>query len=286
MERPHRCVKKNIMPDDATNAALINYAGQVTSSSTNAMAQQKLNRKTMRYNDEWAYRQREWALADWDKQNEYNSPSSQMARLKAAGLNPNLVYGHGADAQSQGAPRSTASPSWNPKAPEASFSTGAALSMYYDIKMKKATLDNMEIQNKILQKDYEYKDLNVQGIYDYNIKYTGNDGDPDKPANYMLDKRDYEIQNARNRANLLMTQSEIALATREVSISQAFEKLAQLRIQNAKTEQEKKNLEAAYDGIKASSRLKELDKEFAETLHGRWDNYILKALGLLLNLKK
>lgn len=31
----------------------------------------------------------------WNRSNEYNNPSSQMARLKAAGLNPNLVYGSG-----------------------------------------------------------------------------------------------------------------------------------------------------------------------------------------------
>lgn len=29
----------------------------------------------------------------WNKQNEYNAPSAQMQRLRAAGLNPNLVYG-------------------------------------------------------------------------------------------------------------------------------------------------------------------------------------------------
>ena len=33
---------------------------------------------------------------------EYNTPANQMARLKAAGLNPNLVYGNGADAQFSG----------------------------------------------------------------------------------------------------------------------------------------------------------------------------------------
>ena len=31
----------------------------------------------------------------WNMQNAYNSPSSQMERLQAAGLNPNLVYGNG-----------------------------------------------------------------------------------------------------------------------------------------------------------------------------------------------
>jgi hypothetical protein len=31
----------------------------------------------------------------WQMQNKYNTPSSQMARLKAAGLNPALIYGSG-----------------------------------------------------------------------------------------------------------------------------------------------------------------------------------------------
>lgn len=32
-------------------------------------------------------------LSSWMMQNEYNSPSEQMQRLKDAGLNPNLIYG-------------------------------------------------------------------------------------------------------------------------------------------------------------------------------------------------
>lgn len=35
------------------------------------------------------------AMYSWDLANQYNSPKEQMARLKAAGLNPNLVYGSG-----------------------------------------------------------------------------------------------------------------------------------------------------------------------------------------------
>lgn len=37
-----------------------------------------------------------------NKQNEYNKPVNQMARLREAGLNPNLVYGNGADTLSAG----------------------------------------------------------------------------------------------------------------------------------------------------------------------------------------
>lgn len=34
-------------------------------------------------------------LEYWNLQNSYNAPAAQVARLKAAGLNPNLVYGNG-----------------------------------------------------------------------------------------------------------------------------------------------------------------------------------------------
>lgn len=40
-----------------------------------------------------AKQNREWQLQQWRMENEYNSPAQQMQRLKAAGLNPNLLYG-------------------------------------------------------------------------------------------------------------------------------------------------------------------------------------------------
>lgn len=43
-------------------------------------------------NRQLAEYQNEWNLAQWNRENEYNSPEQQLARLKAAGLNPNLAY--------------------------------------------------------------------------------------------------------------------------------------------------------------------------------------------------
>lgn len=36
---------------------------------------------------------RKWNLEQWHRQNKYNHPTEQMARLVSAGLNPNLIYG-------------------------------------------------------------------------------------------------------------------------------------------------------------------------------------------------
>lgn len=47
----------------------------------------------------------------WDYQNAYNTPQAQMARLEAAGLNPNLIYGSGAGGMN------TAGPLTSPEVP-------------------------------------------------------------------------------------------------------------------------------------------------------------------------
>lgn len=46
--------------------------------------QQKLNQEAFQHDVDM-----------WNRQNAYNTPSAQMERLQAAGLNPNLVYGNG-----------------------------------------------------------------------------------------------------------------------------------------------------------------------------------------------
>lgn len=51
-------------------------------------------------NERMQQRQNEWNLEQWQRNNEYNSPAAQMQRLKAAGLNPDLMYGQNASGAS------------------------------------------------------------------------------------------------------------------------------------------------------------------------------------------
>lgn len=44
-------------------------------------------------------------LAQWERQNLYNTPSAQMARFKEAGLNPNLIYGQGTAGNAASSPQ-------------------------------------------------------------------------------------------------------------------------------------------------------------------------------------
>ena len=62
----------------------INQAGNIIST---AMANDA--------NERMQYQQNAWNLEQWNRNNSYNHPAAQMQRLKAAGLNPDLMYGQG-----------------------------------------------------------------------------------------------------------------------------------------------------------------------------------------------
>lgn len=62
----------------------------------------KLMAQASEYNKELASWQNDLALKNWNLENAYNTPEAQMQRFLAAGLNPNLVYGAGANSGNAG----------------------------------------------------------------------------------------------------------------------------------------------------------------------------------------
>lgn len=57
------------------------------------------------FNKKLAEKQNEYNLNMWKLQAEYNSPQAQMERFRAAGLNPNLIYGQGNNGNMSNAPQ-------------------------------------------------------------------------------------------------------------------------------------------------------------------------------------
>lgn len=70
-------------------------------------AQREENRLNRTYNQMLARQQNQWNLEQWQRENYYNSPAAQMARLRQAGLNPDLMYGQGTTGNSFGSPEMT-----------------------------------------------------------------------------------------------------------------------------------------------------------------------------------
>lgn len=85
-------------------------------------AQREENRLNREWNLNLARMQNQWNIDQWNRENAYNDPYMVMARLKDAGLNPDLVYQNGA-AQSP----SAASPEMTAGAPSSPVDTSGML---------------------------------------------------------------------------------------------------------------------------------------------------------------
>lgn len=121
-------------------------------------------RRHQRKTDERQYKhQKEMAkyayskdLEMWNRSNTYNTPQQQMERLKQGGLNPNLVYGSGA--QAQGASQL---PKYN--APTADYKAGPTadfqgmLGQYVNIEQQKASINLTNKQAEVAQQTAKNK---------------------------------------------------------------------------------------------------------------------------------
>lgn len=91
----------------------------------------------------------------WRMNNEYNHPSAQLARLREAGLNPNLLYGQGVS----GATGSSGAP---PKAVEEKpWQIGNPLAAFQNTKIQNLTADNLRAQNTQIMNDAALKAANT-----------------------------------------------------------------------------------------------------------------------------
>lgn len=84
--------------------ALINTGAMLYDSNQNRKAAARNTNLTIdaqKREAELAYQR---SVEMWNKQNMYNDPESQMARFKAAGLNPHLIYGQGNPGNATGTP--------------------------------------------------------------------------------------------------------------------------------------------------------------------------------------
>ena len=77
--------------------AVASLVGGLAISRSNRKAQKEQNKADREFTEYMYNMERQDAQKDWERQNAYNSPEEQMNRLRQAGLNPNLVYGKGAD---------------------------------------------------------------------------------------------------------------------------------------------------------------------------------------------
>lgn len=263
-------------------AAGANLLGQ----GINAASTSSMNKQTRRFNN-WMYdKQREHALQDYNSQNEYNSPASQMARLKTAGLNPNLVYGNGNSVQNAAPVRSSDSGSWNPDAPQ--FNPGdaasAGLSAYYSSQIQQQNIDNLKAQNTVLLEEAALKEAQRQNLAVQTLNTAVQTSSTQFDYDFKSEIRDISLDAAKTslakqKADLTYTldnNDRQSLLTAN-SLQNGLEDILTKRLNRAKTEDERQLIRAQIKNVKASTDLQELDANLKRNGIQPSDNLIFRV---------
>jgi hypothetical protein len=252
---------------------LIAAGASLAGSAINAGSQSRTNQSQLSYSREMYDKQRADALADWSRQNQYNSPKEQMMRFKEAGLNPNLIYG-----QQTQAPvvRSSSVEGYSPRAPQVDLGNAAAmglqgLSTYQDTQLKdvqtnlvKEQIKNASTDNMLKQLDWAEKNIKLpyaQQMAEANAQALRIQNEQRLvDLQFSKDNNPIRLETGQYQLNNLI--SDLAVKVQNMNLSKAQEALAYQTIKNLKKE-----------GV-----LKELDTNLKQQGIQPGDNVIFRIL--------
>jgi len=247
-----------------------------------AVASGTANRAQRRYNDRVAWRERVWALEDWNRQNAYNSPAAQMERLRQAGLNPNLVYGHGADAQANQMPRGVDSKSYNPDVPR--FNLGGPAMMYFQSQLMKKEIEKKDAEIATGWNDAALRAAQILSTLQGTEASKFDLGQRQRLADTAYNTATQHLENMQNENRVLTNRDEREAAMNAQNLRSAAESILNLREQRAKSVQEREHIKQQIENLKTSKQLQELEIEWMKNGKTKGDWYFWRYLNDALNI--
>lgn len=273
---------------------IIAAGASLAGSGINAASTAGTNKKARKFAQQQALQQREWSLSDWAMQNEYNHPSSQMARLREAGLNPNLVYGNGADTSS-GPIRNSEPATWRPEAPQVNLSGAVTegLSAYYDTQIKQAQIDNLRAQNTVATQDALLKAAQIIQTTAATGKTTADTQSTlfDNQLKSELKQTSMEaaklgVEKQKADISYTLNAQELAIASTASSLREAAERILRSRAEREQLPAQRQLIYAQIESLKRDARLKDADLNLKEKGIQPGDNLFLRMLGQMLTNPK
>lgn len=195
-------------------------------------------------------RQREankWNRESWHMQNAYNTPAAQMARFKAAGLNPNLIYGQGNSGNSGDISPAKAAP-YEMKDPNLQGELGK----YTQIKNTEQVTDNLEKQNELLARQAEYtRALELKTIQEtHNLvpagtSLTATASVAPQLADYSVQTKEQDIRLKEKQISVYTAQQQDLIKTTAANLQNLYATKTGINLENLvkaeKVKQEKLN---------------------------------------------
>jgi len=264
--------------------ALMQGQQQKKQNFMNMAYDQFTNWQQRRYNDKMYERQRADALADWNMQNQFNSPAAQMERFKAAGLNPNLIYGQTNEAPSV---RTSSVQSYNPKQTPLRYDTD--FMSYFDANLKAVQTDNLKAASEVARQEAILKAAQTAGVIastaktDQDTKMGAfNLDQAQKLQGVVLEQAQENLRKTKTEIGISLNEDERRAAMNSMNLREGIERILLLRKQQAKTESEKRSIDQQIDNMKTDNRLKQLDINLKEIGVQPGDNMIFRIIAQYL----
>lgn len=129
-------------------------------------AQRRENEAQRRYNLMLAEKQNKWNIEQWQRNNDYNTPSAVMSRLRSAGINPHMYYSKG---NAMGGV-STSSPEMTSGSPAEAVDTsgmlgqstyGQAVQMAMDKAVQVASIRKLNADTRLTERKADTEEYNT-----------------------------------------------------------------------------------------------------------------------------
>lgn len=266
--------------DPVTIAAIIAGGTALAGTGANAVATGQMNRRSRQFSERMYKMQFADNLRLWEMQNAYNDPKAAKARLKAAGLNPALLYG-GSAAGAAGVASSVSAPS--PIKPEfdvpdfsgigeAGRSVSSAIMSRYDVAIKEKQVENMQKQNDLLVQQIKLAQV------DANRKQFDLDLDTETRPTSVA-SRTAALRQLQANTTLALDSNDRANLQNVVSIAEGMERILSARVGRDYT-RSLMDTEVLKRGImSAELRLKNENMSFSDPF---WARILMREIENLL----
>ncbi|AXL14904.1 DNA pilot protein [Microviridae sp.] len=242
----------------------------------NALSTQRQNQQSRQWSEKMYARQYGDNINFWNRQNEYNTPAMQMARLKEAGLNPALMYGGSSGGGGQAGSIQT------PDIQQAQFRTPEwggtidKIAQIYDYEIKQAQLDNLAADKTV-----KYAQASLLAAQGGQAEFDLGLSSELRSISAEAAKEGLRKQKIDNRFQL--DENERRMVTTGQNIRESMQRIVNYRMQNAKTEQETKNLKTQANILKHDETVRALDARLAKQNIRPNDSLLIRMIPRLLS---
>jgi hypothetical protein len=280
-------------------SAVASIAGAVGSNASinkQLKEQKNENASTRQYNLMLARLQNKWNFEQWQRENDYNSPTAQMARFRSAGLNPNLIYGQQNMSASSPTLTSGASASPQDMSPigrKRNF--GQAVQEMLNLEMQQAQIEAIKAGTEntkanTVKTGEETKSLTIDNMYkaareQLNLEYQGVQISVGRSVENLNQKQaEQVVQNTKNLADVLennkVQRSLWRRQIQEMDDKAYFQMLDSIR-QDAKLKQD---IQESWQRIRESqSRIKLTETQWKQA-QAEYEDYVYTSTYRYLGL--